>query len=106
MQSCLLLKDYKRPEQNSYRVQRVNSTPLYYMVGIKFSPILFAGTREGLQNNLDIQIAMQNICILATMKRGKRATSQSSVGTDWTHQMLSKTVSLRFLQDRRQINTN
>jgi outer membrane protein TolC len=49
---------------------------------------------KGLQNNLDIRIAMQNIVAAqATMKQVKRVPSLS-VGTDWTHQMLSKTVSL------------
>jgi hypothetical protein len=31
------------------------------MLGIKFSPILFCKAIKGLQNNLDIRIAMQNI---------------------------------------------
>jgi outer membrane protein TolC len=50
---------------------------------------------KGLQNNLDIRIAMQNIVAAqATMKQGKSGLPSLSVGTDWTHQMLSKTVSL------------
>jgi hypothetical protein len=76
------------------------------MVGIKFSPILFARLLKKVQNNLDIRIAMQNICIAATMKQVKRATSSLSVGTDWTHQMLSKTVSLDSFKIGVQINTN
>jgi outer membrane protein TolC len=50
---------------------------------------------KGLQNNLDIRIAMQNIVAAIAMKQGKAGYFPSlSVGTDWTHQMLSKTVSL------------
>jgi outer membrane protein TolC len=57
------------------------------MLGIKFSPILFARLYfKGLQNNLDIRIAMQNIVAAqATMKQGKAGYSSLSVGTDWTH---------------------
>jgi outer membrane protein TolC len=63
---------------------------------------------KGLQNNLDIRIAMQNIVAAATMKQGKAGYFPSlSVGTDWTHQMLSKTVSLEHsFKIRVQINTN
>jgi outer membrane protein TolC len=58
---------------------------------------------KGLQNNLDIRIAMQNIVAAqATMKQGKAGYFPSlSVGTDWTHQMLSKNSQFgAFLQDR------
>jgi outer membrane protein TolC len=52
---------------------------------------------------------MQNIVAAqATMKQGKAGYFPSlSVGTDWTHQMLSKTVSLEHsFKIGVQINTN
>jgi hypothetical protein len=62
---------------------------------------------KGLQNNLDIRIAMQNIVAQATMKQENGLLSSLSVGTDWTHQMLSKTVSLEHsFKIGVQINTN
>jgi hypothetical protein len=47
MQSCFIAKDYKRPELKTadlYRneVVSTDTTSLANMVGIKFSPILFA----------------------------------------------------------------
>jgi hypothetical protein len=62
---------------------------------------------KGLQNNLDIRIAMQNIVAAqATMKQGKAGYFLVYLW-DWTHQMLSKTVSLEHsFKIGVQINTN
>jgi multidrug efflux system outer membrane protein len=66
-------------------------------------PLLQGYISKGLQNNLDIRIAMQNIVAAqATMKQGKAGYFPSlSVGTDWTHQELSKNSQFgAFLEDR------
>ena len=54
-------------------------------------PTLQGYIKTGLQNNLDIRIAMQNIVAAeATMKQGKAGYFPTlSVGADWTHQELS-----------------
>jgi multidrug efflux system outer membrane protein len=110
MQSCFIAKDYKRPELKTadlYRneVVSTDTTSLANMAWNKiFTDSLLQGyISKGLQNNLDIRIAMQNIVAAqATMKQGKAGYFPSlSVGTDWTHQMLSKNSQFgAFLQDR------
>jgi NodT family efflux transporter outer membrane factor (OMF) lipoprotein len=55
-------------------------------------PILQEYITKGLQNNLDIRIAMQNIAASeAYMKQGKAGYFPSiGLGTDWTHQELAR----------------
>ncbi|WP_278035617.1 efflux transporter outer membrane subunit [Flavobacterium nitratireducens] len=98
-QSCFVGKDYKRPEvktANLYRNETTavdtNSLANVSWEKIFTDPILQAHIRKGLQNNLDIRIAMQNLAAAeATMKQGKAGFFPNfSVGTDWTHQELSK----------------
>ncbi|MEL1240226.1 efflux transporter outer membrane subunit [Flavobacterium flavipallidum] len=99
VQSCFVAKDYKRPEvktDNLYRSETVvsdtNSLANVSWDKIFTDPILQGYIRKGLQNNLDIRIAMQNLVAAeATMKQGKAGYLPNvSVGTDWTHQELSK----------------
>ncbi len=99
MQSCFVAKDYKRPElktENLYR-NEVMSTDTISMANVSWNkiftdPILQGYITKGLENNLDIRIAMQNIAAAqATMKQGKAGYFPSlAVGTDWTHIKTSK----------------
>ena len=99
LQSCFVAKDYKRPEVKTANLYRneATTTDTTSLANVSWEkiftdPILQEYIRKGLQNNLDIRIAMQNIAAAeATMKQGKAGFFPSfSVGTDWTHQELSK----------------
>jgi NodT family efflux transporter outer membrane factor (OMF) lipoprotein len=110
MQSCFVAKDYKRPELKTADLYRneVVSTDTTSLANVSWDkiftdPLLQGYISKGLQNNLDIRIAMQNIVAAqATMKQGKAGYFPSlSVGTDWTHQELSKNSQFgAFLADR------
>jgi len=110
MQSCFVAKKYDRPEMKTedlYRAEVVStdSTSLANVSWDKVftDPILQGHIKKGLQNNLDIRIAMQNIVAAeATMKQGKAGYFPTLSGNaDWTHQQLSKNSQLgSFLQDR------
>ncbi|MDI5888652.1 efflux transporter outer membrane subunit [Flavobacterium yafengii] len=110
MQSCFVAKDYKRPElktENLYR-NEVVSTDTISLANVSWNnvftdPILQGYIKKGLENNLDIKIAMQNIAAAeATMKQGKAGYFPTlSAGADWTHQELSKNSQFgALLQDR------
>ncbi len=110
MQSCFVAKDYKRPElktENLYRAA-VTSTDTISLANVAWDnvftdPLLQGYIKKGLQNNLDIKIAMQNIAAAeATMKQGKAGYFPTlSAGTDWTHQELSKNSQFgALLKDR------
>ncbi|MFV8371982.1 efflux transporter outer membrane subunit [Flavobacterium sp. LB2P74] len=106
MQSCFVAKDYKRPElqtENLYRNEIV-STDTLSLANVAWDkvftdPILQEYIKKGLNNNLDIKIAMQNIVAAqATMKQGKSGYFPTlSVGADWTHQELSRNSQLGAL---------
>lgn len=110
MQSCFVAKKYERPEMKTedlYRTEVVatDSTSLANVSWDRIftDPILQGYIKKGLQNNLDIRIAMQNIVAAeATMKQGKAGYFPTLSGNaDWTHQQLSKNSQLgAFLQDR------
>lgn len=99
MQSCFTAKTYERPNvktDNLYRMDKV-STDTTSLGDLAWNdlftdPILQESINKGLQNNLDIRIAMQNIAASeAYMKQGKAAYFPSiGIGTDWTHQELSR----------------
>ncbi|MES2806006.1 MAG: efflux transporter outer membrane subunit [Bacteroidota bacterium] len=110
MQSCFVAKDYKRPElktENLYR-NEVVSTDTISLANVAWNnvftdPLLQGYIKKGLENNLDIKIAMQNIAAAeATMKQGKAGYFPTlSSGADWTHQELSKNSQFgALLQDR------
>ncbi|TDE27443.1 efflux transporter outer membrane subunit [Flavobacterium ranwuense] len=110
MQSCFVAKDYKRPElktENSYR-NEIISTDTISLANVAWEnvftdPLLQGYIKKGLENNLDIKIAMQNIAAAeATMKQGKAGYFPTlSAGADWTHQQLSKNSQFgALLQDR------
>ena len=110
MQSCFVAKDYKRPElktENLYRNEIVSTdTTSFANVAwdnVFTDPLLQGYIKKGLENNLDIKIAMQNIAVAeATMKQGKAGHFPTlSAGADWTHQELSKNSQFgTLLQDR------
>ncbi|PRZ19842.1 efflux transporter outer membrane subunit [Flavobacterium granuli] len=110
MQSCFVAKDYKRPElktENLYRneVVTTDTTSLANVSWDKIftDPVLQGYIQKGLQNNLDIRIAMQNLAAAeATMKQGKAGYFPTlSAGADWTHQELSKNSQFgALLKDR------
>ena len=110
MQSCFVAKEYERPElktENLYRNEIV-STDTVSLANIAWDkvftdPLLQGYIKKGLENNLDIKIAMQNIAAAeATMKQGKAGYFPTlSAGADWTHQELSKNSQFgALLQDR------
>ncbi|SHL12743.1 efflux transporter outer membrane subunit [Flavobacterium xanthum] len=110
MQSCFVAKEYKRPElktENLYRNEIV-STDTVSLANVAWKnvftdPLLQGYIKKGLENNLDIKIAMQNIVAAeATMKQGKAGYFPTlSAGADWTHQELSRNSQFgALLQDR------
>jgi multidrug efflux system outer membrane protein len=99
MQSCFTAKNYERPKvatENLYRTETAlkDSISLADVSWDKLftDAILQDYIKKGLQNNLDIRIAMQTIAAAeANMKQGKAGYAPSlSVGADWTHGELSK----------------
>ncbi|WP_461532624.1 efflux transporter outer membrane subunit [Sinomicrobium sp.] len=100
MQSCFVAKTYDRPEvkeaEGTYRTDQLPQDSLT-MADVTWEE-LFTDTylrnyiRQGLENNLDIRIAIQQInAAEAYMKQGKAGYFPSlSVGADATHQFLSK----------------
>lgn len=99
MQSCLVTKDYKRPDvkaENLYRTEVVaqDSTSLADITWDKLftDPILQDHIKKGLQNNFDIRVAVQNVVAAeANLKQAKAGylPSVSSQAT-MTHQELAK----------------
>jgi len=99
MHSCFVAKNYERPQvktDNLYRTEQTltDSTSLGNLSWDKLftDPILQGHIKKGLQNNLDIRIAMQTInAANANMKQGKAGYFPTlNLGADWTHQILSK----------------
>jgi NodT family efflux transporter outer membrane factor (OMF) lipoprotein len=97
-QSCLVAKEYKRPDvkaENLYRTEIVaqDSTSLADITWDKMftDPILQGHIKKGLQNNFDIRVAMQNIIAAeASLKQGKAGYFPTlSLGTDWKHNEMS-----------------
>tara|TARA_R110002049_G_scaffold2457_3_gene17964 strand:- start:3886 stop:5313 length:1428 start_codon:yes stop_codon:yes gene_type:complete len=100
LQSCFVAKEYRRPEvtetENLYRTDNLPSDSIS-MADISWKK-LFTDTylqqyiEEGLQNNMDIRIAIQQIVAAeAYAKQGKAGYLPSlSVGPNLTHQELSK----------------
>ncbi|NMH27625.1 efflux transporter outer membrane subunit [Flavobacterium silvaticum] len=109
-QSCFVAKNYDRPQvqtDNLYRPenQSQDTTSIADLSWDKLftDPILQGHIKKGIQNNLDMRIALQNIAAAeANFKQGKAGYFPSlSAGTDWTHQQLSKQSQLgAFLPDR------
>ncbi|MBD3582095.1 efflux transporter outer membrane subunit [Flavobacterium selenitireducens] len=110
MQGCFVAKDYKRPDvrtEDLYRTEVVakDSTTIANLTWNQLftDPILQGHINKGIQNNLDMRIALQTIAASeANLKQGKAGYFPTfSLGADWTHQMLSKNSQLgAFLPDR------
>ena len=100
LQSCFVAKDYTRPElvetQNLYRTDNL-PTDSISMADVSWKT-LFTDTHlqqyieEGLQNNMDVRIAIQQmVAAEAYAKQGKAGYLPTlSVGANVTHQELSK----------------
>ncbi len=98
-QSCFVAKDYKRPNlvrEDLYRSEIIasDSTSMADVAwnNIFTDPILQQHITTGLQNNLDIRIAMESIkAAEAAMKQGRANYFPTlNLGADWSHQELSK----------------
>ncbi len=97
-QSCFVAKNYETPKvttENLYRTeQTIDSISLAMVSWDKLfsDTLLQAYINEGLQNNLDMQIALQNMAAAeATMKQGKAGYFPSLTGNaTWTHQETSE----------------
>ncbi|GGG38062.1 multidrug transporter [Bizionia arctica] len=101
LQSCLVSKDYERPEledqtENLYRTDNLPADSLS-MADVSWKevftdPYLAQYIEEGLQNNIDIRIAIQQIIAgEAYMKQGNAGYIPTlSGGASATHQNMSK----------------
>ncbi|MGB8706003.1 MAG: efflux transporter outer membrane subunit, partial [Gillisia sp.] len=98
LQSCFVAKDYKRPDvvkQEYYRTDNITRDSLT-IATVKWEdlftdPDLQQYIREGLENNIDIRVALQQIKeAQAYLKQGKAAFFPTLNGdAQYTHQELS-----------------
>ncbi len=99
-QSCFVAKDYERPSyeetENLFRTDALPADSLS-MAEVSWNemftdPYLKSYIEEGLKNNIDVRIALQQILAAeAYVKQGKAALLPSlEVGTTYTHQELSR----------------
>ncbi|GGX05345.1 efflux transporter outer membrane subunit [Aquimarina muelleri] len=111
LQSCFVAQDYVRPElpvsETLYRTDNLPTDSLS-IADVSWKTLftdqyLQQYIEEGLQNNIDIRIAIQQmIAAEAYAKQGKAGYLPSvNVGTNWTHQELSKNSQFgAFLSNR------
>lgn len=97
MQSCFVAKDYEAPQVTTDKLFRTESTDTTSLAMVSWDKlftdaILQQHINEAIQNNLDLQIAIQNIAAAeATMKQGKAGYLPSVTGNViYTHQEISK----------------
>ncbi len=99
LQSCFVAKDYTRPDVKTDKLYRTDmvlkdSVSLGNLSWDKLftDPILQGYIKKGLANNLDVRIAIQTILAAeANMKQGRAGYLPTfGLGTDWTHQELSR----------------
>ena len=114
LNSCFTAKTYERPQvvtDNLYRTETAlkDSASLADVSWDKLftDPILQGHINKGLQNNLDVRIAIQTIAAAeANMKQGKAGYIPSlSLGADWTHAVLSKNSQFGALLQNRSTDT-
>ena len=110
LQSCFVAQDYTRPElpvsDALYRTDNLPSDSVS-IADVSWKTLftdqyLQQYIEEGLQNNMDVRIAIQQmVAAQAYAKQGKAGYLPSvSVGTNWTHQELSKNTQFgAFLTD-------
>ena len=101
LQSCFVAKEYKRPEnvvpqENLYRTDELPQDSLN-MAEVSWremftDPVLDSYIEKGLQNNLDVRIAIQQILAAeAYVKQGKAGYLPTlGMGASVNHQILSK----------------
>ncbi|MDR6299674.1 TolC family protein [Mesonia maritima] len=99
LQSCFVAKDYERPivvEEENFRTDKLPQDSLTMATvswrEIFTDPVLQDYIEEGLENNIDIRVALQQILSAeAYLKQGKAGYFPSLTGNaSWTHQELSK----------------
>ncbi|VXB28466.1 conserved exported hypothetical protein [Flavobacterium sp. 9AF] len=98
LQSCFVAKNYEAPKvttDNLYRTELSKDSTSIAMLSWEelFSDALLQGyINEGLENNLDMQIALQNInASEAMMKQGKAGYLPTlTANATWTHQETSE----------------
>ncbi len=98
LQSCFVAKDYEQPdiiEEENFRTDNIPQDSLT-MANVSWrdmftDPILQNHIEEGLQNNIDIRVALQQILYAeAYLKQGKAGYFPSLTGNaSWTHFELS-----------------
>ncbi|AWG23662.1 hypothetical protein FFWV33_13715 [Flavobacterium faecale] len=103
MQSCFVAKDYQRPDvktENLYRTE-TPSTDSLSLANLSWDkmftdPLLQGYIKKGLENNLDVRIAMQTLAAAeASMLQGKAGYFPTlNVTTNWTHQELSRNTQI------------
>jgi len=111
LQSCFVAKDYVRPDLETetealYRTENL-PTDSVSIADVSWKTLftdsyLQQYIKEGLQNNMDVRIALQQIIAAqAYVKQGKAGYLPSvNVGANWTHQELSKNTQFgAFLSD-------
>ncbi|MCO6174612.1 efflux transporter outer membrane subunit [Flavobacterium sp. NRK F10] len=97
MQSCFVAKNYKKPEVDTTNLYRTEEVLDSTSIGTLSWKELFTDVKlqeyinEGIQNNLDLQIALQNMASAeAVLKQGKAGYIPSLTGNaTWTHQETS-----------------
>lgn len=97
MQSCFVAKNYEKPTVNTDNLYRTEAQLDSVSIAQLSWRELFTDAQlqgyinEGLQNNLDLQIAVQNMnAAEATMKQGKAGYwPTANLNTTWTHQETS-----------------
>ncbi len=111
LQSCFVAQDYVRPElpieDALYRTDNL-PTDSVSIADVSWKTLftdqyLKQYIEEGLQNNMDVRIAIQQmVAAQAYAKQGKAGYLPSvNVGANWTHQELSKNTQFgAFLSDR------
>ncbi|CCG53870.1 Probable outer membrane efflux protein precursor [Flavobacterium indicum GPTSA100-9 = DSM 17447] len=97
LQSCFVAKQYQKPTISTDKLYRTEAKLDSTSIGQLSWKELFTDSQlqayinEGLQNNLDLQIAIQNMSVAeATMKQGKAGYWPTVTGNaTWTHQETS-----------------
>ncbi|MGV7107971.1 TolC family protein [Flavobacterium sp. U410] len=97
VQSCFVAKKYEKPEVDTTDLYRTEEVLDSTSIGTLSWKELFTDAQlqdyinQGIQNNLDLQIALQNMASAeATLKQGKAGYIPSLTGNaTWTHQETS-----------------
>lgn len=97
VQSCFVAKKYEKPEVDTTDLYRTEEVLDSASIGTLSWKELFTDAQlqdyinQGIQNNLDLQIALQNMASAeATLKQGKAGYIPSLTGNaTWTHQETS-----------------